>query len=76
MLLVTCKSREEDMVLKFFLSFFDDLVEACEYSVADPFQVLSLLNAKEGQGVLSESCKDSLIAEGLVAHALEVGVLL
>lgn len=72
MLLQRC---EEYMVFKFFLPFGNALVEPLKHCVPDPFQVLGLVHAEDGQRVLGKSANHSFVAKCLVAHSLEVSIL-
>ena len=63
------------MVFEFLLAFTKYLVESLCDDVADPLQVLRLLYAENRERVLRKSGQNSLVAKGLVAHALQVSVL-
>jgi hypothetical protein len=63
------------MVFKFLLSFSNALVEPLKDRVPDPFKVLGLVHAEDGQRVLGKRANHSFVAKCLVAHPLKVSVL-
>lgn len=76
LLLVLGHLAEEEPVVKLLLSLLNHLGELVRDCVADTLEEIRLLLAQNGHRVLGESDENTLVAEALVAHVLEVGVAL
>ena len=74
--LVLCHLAEEESIVELLLALLDHLGELVCHCVADALEESGLLLAQNRHRVLRECDEDSLVAEALVAHVLEVGVAL
>jgi hypothetical protein len=75
-LLILSHLAKEQSVVELLLALLDHLGELVRHRVADALEESGLLLAQDGHRVLGERDEDTLVAEALVAHVLQIGVAL
>lgn len=72
--LILSKTTEEKSIFVLFLSVFNHLSKLHCNSVSHSFEVLALLNAKNGHWVLAQSHDNPFVAKTLVSQIFVVSI--